>query len=359
VVNGSFGDRFVEGIYLHADHATPTIRMYDFGSQSEISVQDFKSYPDEFSFRDPSCLVRSSQNLAKDMLKIHAEDLADDALIAEELGHQAVTRSQTRAMERAEQTPFVAPAIDSTPPPQKSPSLEAGVVDSVPPLAMSVDVSPLAGCQDRALRYIPEIEFAREFVKLSYPVTLPLSCSPPDLPLPKGEMVVVATRAQKQFSSKAIVWVKFLLPPSHVGKQMQLYPKSLEPKNGPAKGQDFSLLTALEFSHPGAKTWKDVSTASTSLATAGSWPLYTVTMEVPDSALRQSLLPAWKPRSLIQPFCTNSLMRIFRRAHRRATPVVCKILSTATRCSVVPSNILGSWLKRPKWTESLPSKVLG
>ena len=60
VVNGSFGDRFVEGIYLHADHATPTIRMYDFGSCSEISVQDFKSYPAEFPFRDQSCLMRPS-----------------------------------------------------------------------------------------------------------------------------------------------------------------------------------------------------------------------------------------------------------------------------------------------------------
>jgi hypothetical protein len=29
VVNGSFKDRFVEGIYLHADHATPMVRMYD------------------------------------------------------------------------------------------------------------------------------------------------------------------------------------------------------------------------------------------------------------------------------------------------------------------------------------------
>ena len=38
--------------------------------------------------------------------------------------------------------------------------------------------------------------------------------------------------------------------------QIQLYPKSLEPKNCPAKGQDFSLLTALEMSHPGAKTWR-------------------------------------------------------------------------------------------------------
>jgi hypothetical protein len=100
VVNGSFGDRFVEGICLHADHATPTIRIYDFGSRSEISVQDFKSFPDEFPFRDQSCLMRPSQSLTKDiadMLAMHAEDSADDALIAEELGHHAVTRSQSQA----------------------------------------------------------------------------------------------------------------------------------------------------------------------------------------------------------------------------------------------------------------------
>jgi hypothetical protein len=102
-------------------------------------------------------------------------------------------------------------------------------------------------------------------------VTLPQFYSPPDLPIPKGKMVVVAIRAQKQSSSKAVVWVKFLSPPSHVGKQIQLYPKSLEPKNGPAKGQDFSLLSALELSHPGAKTWTDlgVTTTSTSKATEG------------------------------------------------------------------------------------------
>jgi hypothetical protein len=121
------------------------------------------------------------------------------------------------------------------------------------------------------LRETPELELAREFVRLSYPVTLPQFYSPPDLPIPKGKMVVVAIRAQKQSSSKAVVWVKFLSPPSHVGKQIQLYPKSLEPKNGPAKGQDFSLLSALELSHPGAKTWKDlgVTTTSTSKATEG------------------------------------------------------------------------------------------
>ena len=50
VVNGSFGDRFVEGIYLHADLQTPTIRMFDLASRTELSVKDFKSYPDEFPF---------------------------------------------------------------------------------------------------------------------------------------------------------------------------------------------------------------------------------------------------------------------------------------------------------------------
>jgi len=105
VENGSFNNRFVEGIYLHAHHATPTIRMYGFGCRSEISVQDFQSYLAEFPFRHQSCLMRSSPTLKNDMLTIHAEDSADDAIIAEQLGHHTVTRSQAQAMGRAVQTP--------------------------------------------------------------------------------------------------------------------------------------------------------------------------------------------------------------------------------------------------------------
>ena len=74
--------------------------------------------PIAFPFRDQSCLVRSSQNLTKDMLKMHADDSADDALIAEELRHQAVTQSQTRAVERARHMPLVPPTNDATPLPQ-------------------------------------------------------------------------------------------------------------------------------------------------------------------------------------------------------------------------------------------------
>ena len=100
--------------------------MYDFDSRSEISVQDFKSYPAEFSFRDQSCLMRPSLALTKDMLTMHAEDSADDAIIAEQLGHHAVTRSQSQAMGRAIQTPFIAPIVDSTPQPTPPPPAIVG-----------------------------------------------------------------------------------------------------------------------------------------------------------------------------------------------------------------------------------------
>jgi len=48
VKNGSLGDRFVEGIYLRADHDTPCIRMYCITSGSELHVQE--SYRDNFLF---------------------------------------------------------------------------------------------------------------------------------------------------------------------------------------------------------------------------------------------------------------------------------------------------------------------
>jgi len=53
VKNESFGDRFVEGIYLRADHDTPCIGMYCIISGSELLVQEIKSYSDDFPFRDP------------------------------------------------------------------------------------------------------------------------------------------------------------------------------------------------------------------------------------------------------------------------------------------------------------------
>ena len=128
---------------------------------------------------------------------MHAEDSADDALIAEELGHHAVTRSQSQAMARATHTPFIVPPISPNPLPQTTVLKHEIVCRSEP------KVKPQR--PDPTLRETPELELAREFVKLSYPVTLPPFYSPPDLPIPKGKMVVIAIRAQKQSSSKAVV----------------------------------------------------------------------------------------------------------------------------------------------------------
>jgi len=95
VKNGSFGDRFVEGIYLRADHDTPCIRMYCITSGSELLVQDFKSYPDEFPLRDPSCLLRCTPVIFKDMAKMQIDDAHDDNLVAEETALHAHSRAQT------------------------------------------------------------------------------------------------------------------------------------------------------------------------------------------------------------------------------------------------------------------------
>jgi hypothetical protein len=106
-----------------------------------------------------------------------------------------------------------------------------------------------------------ELSLARAFVAHKFPVTLPAHYNPAGMPTPKGDMVVVAVKAQKQTSEKATVWVEFLSPPSHAGKQIQLYPKSLEPQNGPAQEADFSLLTAVRAQYPNAKTLRDLGVA--------------------------------------------------------------------------------------------------
>ena len=127
---------------------------------------------------------------------MHAEDSADDAIIAEQLGHHAVTRSQDQAVGRTVQTPFRAPIVDSTPqptPPQ--PPAILFVPEAVPGLPVVSPSHVKRQCQ--TLRETPELQLAREFVKFSYPVTLPISYGPPDLPTPKGKMVVVSVRTQK------------------------------------------------------------------------------------------------------------------------------------------------------------------
>jgi hypothetical protein len=117
VRGSSFGDRFVEGIYLYAALTGPDIHIFDMHRKQEIVVKDFTSYPSEFPFKDPSCLTRPGYS-AEEIEEMHQEDLADEARISAELTGPAVTRSQsahTASKQPLIQAPFPPPIVDLSP----------------------------------------------------------------------------------------------------------------------------------------------------------------------------------------------------------------------------------------------------
>jgi hypothetical protein len=348
VLNGSFGDRFVEGIYLHADSQTPTIRMFDLASKTELSVKDFKSYPDEFPFRDASCLTRSPDTLRKDLANMHAEDEADDQLIADELQSHVITRSQSQAVERAKQNTLV-PSVTPQTAASKRPSKKgAKAVLVCKPLSAAYDYL------DIPISEMQELSLAHAFVIHNLQVTLPAHYNPAGMPTPKGEMVVVAVKAQKQTRDKATVWVEFLSPPSHVGKQIQLYPKSLEPKNGPAQGADFSLLTAIKAKFPNAITWRGlgVENSAGSRATASALAAlaaYSGGERFSADTLNHSSLDTSEQspahlHSLAGGGGKGNLLMPLQGTH-----VACKTLNIEDKCFVAPLKMRGSPLKSWKW----------
>jgi hypothetical protein len=105
VQGSSFGDRFVEGIYLFADATSPAIHIWDMHRKQEMIVKDYTSYPTEFPFKDPSCLVRPGYT-ADEILQMHQEDIAEEERIVAELAAPAVTRSQSAQLAT---TPLPAP----------------------------------------------------------------------------------------------------------------------------------------------------------------------------------------------------------------------------------------------------------
>jgi hypothetical protein len=60
--------------------------------RQETIVKDYTSYPIEFPFKDPSCLVRPGYTAAQ-ILQMHLEDLAERERIVAELAAPVVTRS--------------------------------------------------------------------------------------------------------------------------------------------------------------------------------------------------------------------------------------------------------------------------
>jgi len=86
--------------------------MFSIALQHKIKMQDFKSYPLQFPFKDLSCLrlTRNTPTMMKEMSKMHEEDAHDDNLIAMETSNQTHTRAQMRAAENAANSLILDPA---------------------------------------------------------------------------------------------------------------------------------------------------------------------------------------------------------------------------------------------------------
>ena len=71
-------------------------------------------------------------------------------------------------------------------------------------------------------------------------------------------MRVVAIKAKKISSTKAVLIVKFISPPSLKNVQMQMFCTILEANTKQRQGADLSIMTALTLTNPGAKPLFDL-----------------------------------------------------------------------------------------------------
>jgi len=69
-----------------------------------------------------------------------------------------------------------------------------------------------------------------------------------------GEMHIIGVDTKKWTETKAVLIVKFLTPQSLKDSTMQMYCTSLEPKRGLGQGADLSILIAIKYTPPQAKS---------------------------------------------------------------------------------------------------------
>jgi len=253
--------------------------MFIITLQRKIKVQDFKSYPLQFPFKDPSCLTRNTPIIMKEMSKMHEEDAHDDNLIAMETSNQMHTRAQMRAAENATHSHILEPPdVDTdiiSPLLVRNPAVTATnerdnitlLPSILPPRATSGDdlatMRPSVQHDEADINLhanlvdYTELEIAKALARYSVEIGLPKHYAPNHMVL-EGKMRIVGIKATKISSTKAVLIVKFISPPSLKNVQMQMFYTRLEPNPKQEQGADLSIMTALTLINPGAKSLFDL-----------------------------------------------------------------------------------------------------
>jgi len=102
-----------------------------------------------------------------------------------------------------------------------------------------------------------ELEIAKAFARHSVEIGLPKHYAPNHV-VQEGKMRVVGIKSKKISSTKAVLIVKFISPPSLENVQMQMFCTSLEPNTKQGQGADMSIMSVLTLTNPGAKSLFDL-----------------------------------------------------------------------------------------------------
>jgi len=210
---------------------------------------------------------------------MHGEDAHDDSLIAMETFNQIHTRAQMRAAENAAHSHILEPSnVDTninSPLLVNNPAVSATnehanitlLPSILPPRATSVDTSAAArpsaqhdgaGINLHAnLVDYTELEIAKALACHSVEIGLSKHYAPNHVVL-EGNMRVIGIKAKTISSTKAVLIVKFISPPSLKNVQMQMFCTSLTPKTNQGQGADLSIMTALKLTNPGAESLFDL-----------------------------------------------------------------------------------------------------
>jgi len=201
--------------------------MFSIALQRKIKAQDFKSYPLQFPFKDPSCRTRNTPTIMKEMSKMH-EDTHDDNLIAMETSNQIHRRTQMRAAENAAHSHILEPLDVDTDIISsllvRNPAVTAtNERDNITLLPSILPPRTTSGDDSAAVR--PSVQHDEAVIDLhanlvdytELEIAKALACHSVEIGLPKhyapnhvvqeGKMRVVGIKAKKISSTKAVLIV--------------------------------------------------------------------------------------------------------------------------------------------------------